>query len=453
MTTLWCELAWLGGEQVEPGVVLEIADDRIVKVNPRTAEPPTDAERLTGLTIPGLVNAHSHAFQRALRGRTEGGTGTFWTWRDQMYELAELLDPDSYRALARAVFGEMALAGISHVGEFHYLHHGPGGKPYDDPNAMGMALIEAAAEAGLRISLIDACYLAGGIGQDLQGAQLRFGDGDAAAWANRAAALPQGPALRVLGAIHSVRAVPPDQLGVVSDWGRGEGRQLHIHLSEQPAENQACCAAYGKTPTELLAANGVLDDSLVAVHGTHLSASDLSLLSDAGARVCLCPTTERDLADGIGRALDMRNAGIGLSLGSDSNAFIDLFEETRAVELDERLASGQRGLHRAIDLLTAATAGGALALGWSDAGTLAASNFADLAVLDLDSVRLAGTRSEDLIEAVVFGASPSEVRHVMVGGRWVVREGAHLFIDVPKALAEAIPSRPSQSRLGSHASR
>ena len=154
---LWCELAWLGGDRAEVGVAIEIADGRFASVEAGVAAPPSGAETLHGLTLPGFANAHSHAFQRALRGRTQiAGAGSFWTWREQMYELAALIDPDSYRRLARAVYGEMALAGITAVGEFHYLHHGPGGTPYDDPNAMGHALIDAAADAGVRLTLIDA---------------------------------------------------------------------------------------------------------------------------------------------------------------------------------------------------------------------------------------------------------------------------------------------------------
>jgi len=231
VNTYWCELAWLGGDQVEAGVLLEVVGDRIAGVVPGTPAPPAGAERLDGLTIPGLVNAHSHAFQRALRGRAEDDEGSFWTWRAQMYRLAERLDPDSYHRLARAVFGEMALAGITHVGEFHYLHHGPGGNPYADPNAMGKALVAAAGEAGVRLSLIDACYLAGGIGKPLEGAQLRFGDRDATAWADRVEQLEEGPELRVMAALHSVRAVPPEQMGPVGEWAEHHGRELHVHLS------------------------------------------------------------------------------------------------------------------------------------------------------------------------------------------------------------------------------
>ena len=174
MTAYWCELAWLGGAGAEPGVVVEVEDGRIASVEAGAAAPPSGARRLDGLTLPGLANAHSHAFQRALRGRTQKGTGSFWTWREQMYRAAERIDPDGYRALARATYGEMALAGVTTVGEFHYLHHGPGGTPYDDPNEMGRVLIAAAAEAGLRITLIDACYLHGGIGEPPARAQQRF---------------------------------------------------------------------------------------------------------------------------------------------------------------------------------------------------------------------------------------------------------------------------------------
>ena len=439
MTTLWCELAWLGGEQVESGVVLELVEDRIAGVVSGVDTPPAGAEKVEGLTLPGLVNAHSHAFQRALRGRAESGPGSFWTWRERMYELAGTLDPDHLYRLARAAYGEMALAGITHVGEFHYLHHSPGGAPYDDPNEMGRALVRAAAEAGLRLSLVDACYLAGGIGKPLEGAQLRFGDGDWERWAARVEELENDRALRVMAAIHSVRAVPAEQLRPIAEWVRQRGWELHVHLSEQPAENQACREAYGLSPTGLLAREGAVDWNLVAVHATHLEPADLALLGDAGARVCLCPTTERDLADGVGRAAAMREAGISLALGSDSNAVVDLFEEARAVELDERLVAGRRGLHPAVELLRAATEGGAHALCWGGAGSLGVAKVADLAVLGLDSVRLAGARREDLLEAVVYAAAPADVRHVMMGGEWIVRDGRHLRLDVAAELAAAIP--------------
>jgi len=188
VTSYWCELAWLGGARAQPGVLISVEGERIAAVEAGVSPPPGDAERLPGVTLPGLANAHSHAFQRALRGRIQGGSGSFWTWREQMYALAGKIDPDSYLALARATFGEMALAGVTVVGEFHYLHHGPGGVPYEDPNAMGDAVVQAAAEAGVRITLIDACYLRGGFGAALDQVQMRFSDGDAEAWVPRCTA-------------------------------------------------------------------------------------------------------------------------------------------------------------------------------------------------------------------------------------------------------------------------
>ncbi len=426
MSRLWCELAWLGGGRAEEGVLLEVDGDRIAAVSP--GAPPGDAERLRGLTLPGLANAHSHAFQRALRGRTQSGEGSFWTWREQMYELAARLDPDSYLELARATFAEMALAGITLVGEFHYLHHAPDGTPYEAPNAMGEAVIEAAAAAGVRLTLLDVCYLRGG--------HERFRDSDADVWARRVDALSDGPALRVGAAIHSVRAVDAESAGAVARWARA--RPLHAHVSEQPAENEQCLAEYGATPTAVLAGAGAVSEDFTAVHATHVTEEDIALLGPA--TVCLCPTTERDLGDGIGPARRLRDAGARLALGSDSQAVIDLFEEARAVELDERLASGTRGLHRPADLLRAATADGYASLGWPDGGRVEQGALADLVTVSLEDVRLAGTPSQHLVEAAVFAAAAGDVRDVMMGGRWIVRDFRHVALDVPAELRAALRS-------------
>src|SRR5690606_29270426 len=207
--TYWAQRAWLADGPAE-AVAIETAAGRITSVI--AGVPPAGAEILPGLVLPGLANAHSHAFHRALRGRTHGEGGTFWTWRKQMYDLAERLDPDSYFRLARAVYAEMALAGITCVGEFHYLHHAPGGRPYTDPNAMGHALIAAAAEAGIRITLLDALYLEGGFGEPLEGAQRRFGDGGLEAWANRVDKIEASSHAVVGAAVHSVRAVPAEAI-------------------------------------------------------------------------------------------------------------------------------------------------------------------------------------------------------------------------------------------------
>jgi formiminoglutamate deiminase len=433
VSSYWCELAWLGGSRAESGVLIEVSDGRIQAVTP-DADPPSDAQRLPGLTLPSFANAHSHAFQRALRGRTHGGSGSFWTWREQMYALAGTIDPDSYLVLARATFGEMALAGVTAVGEFHYLHNGPGGVPYDDPNAMGRAVMQAAAEAGVRIVLIDACYLRGGFGVELDEVQKRFADRDADAWVERVNALPAPAA-----AIHSVRAVDPDSARVVAGWATARGVPLHAHVSEQPAENEGTLAAHGLSPTALLASVDALSERFTAVHATHLTDVDIDLLGSAGATCCFCPTTERDLADGIGPARRLSDAGARLSLGSDSHAVIDLFEEARAVELDERLATRERGSHSAAELLTAATSDGYRCLGLPDGGRIEPGALADLVTVSLDSVRLAGTDAEHALESVVFAAGAPDVNHVMVGGRFIVRDRAHVDLDVPRELAAAIP--------------
>jgi len=437
----WCESAWLGGPDATPGVLLVARDGLLVEVRPGVARSEAPgAVVLAGTCFPGLVNAHSHAFHRALRGWTHRGGGTFWTWRERMYHLAKRLDPDRYRSLATAVFAEMALAGITTVGEFHYLHRDASGRAYaGDP--FGDAVVAAAAAAGVRLTLLDTCYLTGGIGQVADEVQRRFSDGDAEGWAARAGSRADGPLLRVGAAIHSVRAVPPASLGVVAGWARRRGAPLHAHVSEQPAENEACHAAYGRTPTRLLADHGVLGVSFTAVHATHLTEGDVELLAGSGSTVCLCPTTERDLADGVGPSEQLAAAGVGLCLGSDSHAVVDLWEEARAVELDRRLVSGRRGTHGPEELLLAATAAGAGALGWPGAGRLAPGAPADFCTLDTTSSRLAGTLGPDGVNAAaaaVFAADAGSVSDVVVAGEAVVSAGRHRLGDVGGLLSSAI---------------
>ena len=413
-------------------VTFEVADGRFSAVTPGSV--PGDAEVLGGVVLPGLANAHSHAFHRALRGRTHDGGGTFWTWREQMYAVAAQLDPDSYLALATAAYAEMALAGITTVGEFHYLHHAPGGASYDDPNAMGEALRQAAANAGIRLTLLDTCYVAGGLGArghcHLVGTPQRFDDGHADLWAQRVASLKESAGMRVGVAVHSVRAVPRDQLGVVAE--AAAGRPLHVHLSEQPAENLACQGFYGMTPTALLDVEGVLGPLTTAVHATHVSDQDIATLGRTRTTVCCCPTTERDLADGIGPARKLYDAGSPLSLGSDQHAVIDLLEEARALEMHERLSSLQRGRFSPGELLSAATRHDSL--GWDDAGRLEVGARADLVVVRLDSHRTAGSAPEQ----VMVSATASDVDTVIMDGRTVVAGGRHLLGDVGMLLRKAI---------------
>ncbi len=431
------ERAWVDGA-VHDDVLVEIEHGRFTSVtpggrvghpaaegssamrgNPRSSgETSSTPTSLPGLTLPGLANTHSHAFHRALRGRTQQERGTFWTWREQMYAVAERLDPDSMFLLARAVYRELVSAGMTTVGEFHYLHHQPDGTPYDDPNAMSHALVAAAHEAGIRLTLLDTCYLSSGFGEPLQGVQRRFGDGDADRWVERVDRMrPQGA--RLGAAIHSVRAVPPDAMPPIAEWATG--RPLHVHVSEQVAENQACVAAYARTPVELLADHDVLGPLTTAVHATHLTDDDVEQLVATGTYAGLCPTTERDLGDGIGPGSRLHEAGVRLTLGSDSHAVVDPFEEMRALELDERLATQRRVHWAAAELLHMATVDGHSSLGWDDAGTIAVGQRADLVTVDTATPRTAGTAADE--HTAVFAATAADVTHVVVDGRVVVREG------------------------------
>jgi formiminoglutamate deiminase len=434
VTAYWCELAWLDDGPVA-SVRVVLGEDRRIALVERGASPHDDDVRLSGLVLPGFANAHSHAFHRALRGRTHADGGTFWTWRQGMYAVAAQLDPDSYLALARATFAEMALAGITCVGEFHYLHHGPDGTPYDDPNAMGHALQQAATDAGIRLTLLDTCYLKGGLTPGghlpLERQQRRFADYDVDSWAARVGLLQETDAMRVGVAAHSVRAVERDDIGRIADLSSGP---LHIHLSEQPAENDACRGYYLCSPTELLDMVGALGRRVSAVHGTHLSDYDQKLLGSTRTNVCFCPTTERDLADGIGPATELRDAGAVLTLGSDQHAVIDMFEEARGLELNDRLESLQRGRFRPEHLVRAMTRDGHASLGWPDAGRLEVGARGDLVAVRLDTVRSAGGSPT---QAVMSAVAP-DVRDVIVDGEAVVTDGVHRLGDVARLLRESI---------------
>jgi formiminoglutamate deiminase len=418
------EYAWLDGPEPVADVAIEVEDGRIVTVQPGQPEAGTV---LRGLTMPGLANAHSHAFHRAMRGRTQSGPGTFWTWRDQMYTVAARLSPDSYYRLARATYAEMVLAGITCVGEFHYLHHAPDGSRYADPNAMGHALLAAAKDAGIRITLLDTLFLTSTVdGAPLAGPQVRFGDGSVDAWLDRTAERKPEPHALLGTAAHSVRAVPEPALRAVP-----KDRTFHMHLSEQRAENEACQARYGRSPTQLLADAGALTPNTTAVHATHLSTVDIRLLGESGTVVCFCPTTERDLADGIGPAGALDTP---LCLGSDSHAVIDLFEEARGLELNERLRTERRGHFTAARLVTVASEQGHRALGWTDAGRIAPGYRADLVTVALDSVRTAGVEPAQAF----YAATAADVTDVVVDGRPVVSAGRHRNLDVARELAATI---------------
>ncbi len=392
--------AWLG--RPARNVLIEVENGRFKSVTEGVARP-SHATGLNGYTIPSFANAHSHAFQSVLRGQVESGRGDFWQWREAMYRAAQWSAPD-YRVHCMQVFREMLNAGITAVGEFHYLHA--------LGNELGKAAIDAAKEVGIRITLLDTCYLRGGLdGRPLEGAQRSFSDGDAERWVKRVDDMRDEDGVRIGAAIHSVRAVDPASMRTVAAWARGRGAPLHVHVAEQPVEVEECTEVEGCTPVELLEREGILGPDLTAVHAIHLDDHDIALLGAHHVSICACATTERELGDRVGPLHALAGAGCKLCVGSDSNAVIDAFEEARGLELDQRRATGRRVLHQPDELLRAATVNGMRSLGW-DAGELKPGMLADfIEVLPRLSFDPAG---------LVFGHSASDVMTVVVGGKTVV---------------------------------
>lgn len=439
---LHCRTALIDGAAV-PNVRLRVDDGgRIARVDRGVA--PRAGDLTLGFVLPGSANAHSHAFHRVMRGRTHDSGGDFWHWRRQMYAAAGRLDPDRYHDLALGVFGEMLVAGWTAVGEFHYLHHRADGTNYLPVHAMELALAEAARTVGIRLTLLDTCYLTGGFGRPLAAEQRRFADGTAARWLDRWSSLHDSlPEGTVLGAaIHSVRSVPPEAIREIVRSLPAEV-PLHVHLSEQPLENEECLRAYGLTPTHLLARAGALSPRLSAIHATHLTDDDVRMLGDAGTTVVICPTTEADLGDGIGPARRLADAGAVIALGSDQHAVVDPFLEARGIEAGERLASGSRGRFEPAALTDALTINGYGSLG--QAGGIREAALCDLVEIDRSSVRTAGADPGQ----IVLVATASDVRRVIVGG--AVRAdtgtltrtvGADRTADPGWLLADALASFP-----------
>ena len=372
--------------------------------------------------LPAMPNVHSHAFQRDLRGigerpapagagasRPSGARDDFWSWREAMYALAGRLDPDSMRDVGERVYAEMAAAGYGAVGEFHYVHHRPDGTPYEDPNAMAVALAEAAAAAGLVIVLLPAAYhRAGWDGGDLPPApgQRRFCDPSVEAFLDRVDALREWAAGRerthVGIAAHSVRAVPAGWLTAIAAYAEANGLVRHVHAHEQPRELAECQAEHGCSPVELLHRTGFLGERATVVHGIHVGAADVELLARTGTTVASCPTTEGNLGDGHLPALAYRDAGVPLAIGSDSQVVVDPFEEVRELETGARRAGGTRHalLAAAGDLWGALCEAGRRSLGIDDAGTV---------TIDLDHPRLRGVAPEDAHLAVATCAAADVV--------------------------------------------
>ncbi len=379
--------------------------------------------RLEGdrLVLPGIATAHSHAFQRALRGRTQRARGSFWSWRGLMYALAERLDPQTIYDVSRLAYVELAAAGVTAVGEFHYVHHQPDGAPYDDRTELADAVIRAALDAGLRVSLLRVLYHRPGHGRAPEGAQRRFCDADVdLAFADVDALLARyrdEPRVAVGLAPHSVRAVPRRWIEEAARFAAERGVPLHMHVSEQRREIRECLAEHGVRPVALLADAGALSPSFVAVHATHLDDAEVRLLGEARAFACLCRTTERDLGDGLPRTTDLVRAGARLCFGVDSHAVSDPFVEARAAELDERTRLERRALLEAPALLEASGPLGYEAIGLDATG--------DEVRLDRRAPALVGTVEDTAVDAAIFAANAACVDEVRVAGRVVVEGGVH----------------------------
>lgn len=412
MTGYWAEQL-LTPEGARGGVGFTVVDARIATVEQRDA--PSEDEVPLQLVVPGFVNAHSHAFHRQLRGRTHDLGGDFWRWREAMYRVANELTPENYGGIARAVFTEMRDAGWTAVGEFHYVHHRQDGRPYDPPHAMELALADAARDVGIRLVLLDTCYLTAAVdGAPLAAEQRRFGDGTAEAylarWGALRDALGDDPLVTLGAAIHSVRAVPLRSIEQILS-GLPADVPLHLHLAEQPRETEAFVAVHGRTQVAALDRLGVLSSRTTLVHATHLSAADIATIGAAGATVAFCPTTEADLGDGIGPGRELADAGARIALGSDGHAVIDPLLEIRGLEAGERLASGRRGRFDPAELLAAATEHGSASLGLPP-NRFEPGDPADFVEVDLRSPRTSGADPRQALLA----ATASDVLATVVAG-------------------------------------
>ncbi len=376
--------------------------------------------------LPGFVNAHSHAFQRAIRARTEhrtvAGHDSFWTWREAMYHTARQLSPEDIYDVSRMAFLEMLLSGITTVGEFHYLHNAPDGTRYEDPNLLAAQVIRAASDTGLRIALLRTAYNRAGWQKELHPAQVRFLTQGADLFIRDTEALARtfsSDRVWVGVAPHSVRAVPLPYLLEIVLYARSKNLPVHMHVAEQPAEIAACEAEYGLRPVELLEDSGVLDANFTAVHATHTTAEEIHYLS--GASICVCPTTERNLGDGIAPAHAWLEEGVNVCFGSDSNIQIDLLEDARELEYHLRLQTMERALLDARHLFEYATLGGAK--------SLAANQTADFVTIDLDDPSIAGADRESLLTHIVFALHRTAIRDVYVAGQAVIENRRHKHQD------------------------
>ena len=419
---------------LQSNMVLTIADDgRITSITQRDVGAqfiaPADLSILPGVALlPGFVNTHSHVFQRALRGHTHrplSKQDTFWTWRRAMYAEAQRLNPERLYESAVRTYREMLAAGYTSVGEFHYVHHQPGGQPYAHPNAMSEAVLQAGRDAGIRVVLLMTAYAQGGFDQPPEEEQRRFCDASVEAY------LARVEALRVAGvpigvAPHSVRAVPQGWFRAIADYSSTHRLPLHVHADEQTAEIEQCQAAYGCRPIELLERFGALGPLTTIIHATHANDAEIALLAQHGCTVCVCPTTEGDLGDGIAPYAALLQAGIPLSIGADSNTRLDPIEELRWAEYSARMRYQRRRVLVADELaapgpllLAYGTRYGAAALGL-ETGIIAPGMLADFVAVDVNHPTLAGWTADDFLDVLFFGASAGVIVQTWVGGKRVV---------------------------------
>lgn len=431
MKTFDAAMQWTpAGWQADAG--FDIDDDgRIVRR--RTAEPSGS----DGWVVPGIANLHSHAFQRAMAGMAERQTNpsdSFWTWRETMYRFAARFDPDSLHAVASQLYAEMLEAGYTTVCEFHYLHHAPDGRAYADPAAMSRALVAAARDTGIRLTLLPVLYMTGGFdGRALGERQKRFGhDVDGYLRLLDTLRADENDALRIGCALHSLRAVPPEAMRQVLQALPQDSR-IHIHIAEQIGEVQDCLALRDARPVEWLLANADVDARWTLVHATHLTDTEAQGIARSGATVAICTTTEGNLGDGLFPLRDYLDAGGAWGIGSDSHISVSPVEELRWLEYGQRLATRHRNIAVRADsssvgetLLRDALASAARSSGHA-IGTLAAGEFADCLVLDSDAPQFAGASASasDAIDRWIFSGNRNLVRDVYVGGHQVVRNGVH----------------------------
>ncbi|WP_202842988.1 formimidoylglutamate deiminase [Luteimonas saliphila] len=381
-----------------------------------------------GWRLPGIANLHSHAFQRAMAGLAERQTDpadSFWTWRETMYRMAARFDPDSLHAVASQLYVEMLEAGYTTVCEFHYLHHAPDGRPYATPTAMSDALVAAARETGIRLTLLPVLYMTGGFdGRPLNERQKRFGhEVDGYLRLFNALHAQQDEMLRVGCALHSLRAVPADAMREALAALPADAR-IHIHVAEQVGEVQDCIAVRDLRPVEWLLKNADVDARWTLVHATHLNDWEVAGVARSGATVAICPTTEANLGDGLFRLRDYLDAGGAWGLGSDSHISVSPVEELRWLEYGQRLHSRRRNIAVAA---TSPSVGATLLQGVL-ASAAQATGFAatdDVVVLDGDSPLLAGATAQDVADRWLFSGNRPAVREVRVAGRRVVAEGRH----------------------------